>query len=136
MAMYPTPKPKDNEPPLRITARAPELGTANERLDTFVEGENMQIGFNAAFFLDGLKAVTSDSITIEFSSEEGQIRILKDEGDDFLYMLMPIRLTPQDIVPDDESGDFTEPVYPEEFPQDDAEQDEDTPQYDDSEAPF
>ncbi len=96
----------------------------------------MQIGFNAGFFLDGLKAADSNTITVEFSSEEGQIRILKDEGDDFLYMLMPIRLTPQDIVPDDESGDFTEPVYPEEFSQDDAEQDEDTPQYDDSEAPF
>ena len=151
MAMYPTPKPKDNEPPLRITARAPELGTANERLDTFVEGENMQIGFNAAYFIDGLKAVTSDSITIEFSSDEGQTRILKDEGNDFLYMLMPIKLTPQDFVPNDDSEDFTVPEYTDDFPQDDGEnedsQEDDTPQdeaqqdeqaqqYDDSDAPF
>lgn len=136
MAMYLKPKPKPDEVPFRITARAPELGTASEKPNAKVEGAEMQIGFNAGFFLDGLKAADSNTITVEFSSEEGQIRILKDEGDDFLYMLMPIRLTPQDIVPDDESGDFTEPVYPEEFSQDDAEQDEDTPQYDDSDAPF
>ena len=103
----------------------------------------MQIGFNAAYFLDGLKAADSDSITIEFSSDEGQTRILKDEGADFLYMLMPIRLTPQDIVPEDDSADFTAPVYPEEFSQEDDEDSqedytpqEEAPQYDDSDAPF
>ena len=149
MAMYLNPDPEPDKTSLRITARSPEQGTTNEPLNAKVEGEYMQVGFNAGYFLDGLKAAESDSITVEFSSDEGQTRILKDDGDDFLYMLMPIRLTPQDIVPDDDSGDFTEPVYPEEFPQDYDEdsqddeipQDEDsqedyTPQDDDSEAPF
>ena len=111
----------------------------------------MQIGFNAAFFLDGLKAVTSDNINVEFSSDEGQTRILKDEGTDFLYMLMPIKLTPQDIVPEDDSGDFTAAEYTDDFSQEEDEdedsqddyteqaeapQDEQAPQYDDSDAPF
>lgn len=134
-----------SEPRLRITARAPELGTASEVVDASVEGQAMQIGFNAAYFLDGLKAADSDSITIEFSSDEGQTRILKDEGADFLYMLMPIRLTPRDIVPEDDSGDFQPfaPEQPEEFSQDEAEDSQedytpqdDTPQYNDSDAPF
>ena len=146
MAMFlnPNPESESGEPPLRVTARAPELGTASEGLNAHIDGEAMQIGFNAAYFLDGLKAVTSDSITVEFSSDEGQTRILKDEGNDFLYMLMPIKLTPQDIVIDDDSGDFAAAEYSEDFSQDDDEdsQDDDTPQdeqaqqYDDSDAPF
>ena len=58
-------------------------------------------------------------------------------------MLMPIRLTPQDIVPEDDSADFTVPEQPEEFSQDEDEashedytQQEEAPQYDDSDAPF
>ena len=151
MAMFLNPNPDPDKFSLRITARAPELGTASEGLNAHIDGEAMQIGFNAAFFLDGLKAVTSDNINVEFSSDEGQTRILKDEGNDFLYMLMPIKLTPQDIVPDDDSGDFTESSYTDDFQQDDDEnddsqddyteqaeapQDEQAPQYDDSDAPF
>ena len=146
MAMFLNPNPDPDKFSLRITARAPELGTASEGLNAKIEGEGMQIGFNAGFFLDGLKAVTSDSITIEFSSDEGQTRILKDEGDDFLYMLMPIKLTPQDIVPEDDSGDFTAAEYTDDFSQEEDEdedsqddytpQDEQAPQDDDSDAPF
>ena len=148
MAMYLNPDPDSDEPPLRITARAPELGTASEKPNAEVKGAKINIGFNAGFFIDGLKAAESNSITVEFSSEEGQTRILKDDSADFLYMLMPIRLTPQDIVNDDESGDFSAPVYPDEFSQEDDldedlqddenQQDDEAPQYDDSDsdAPF
>ena len=154
MAMYLNPDPTPEEPPLRITARAPELGTASEKPNAKVEGAKMQIGFNTGFFLDGLKAADSTSITVEFSSEEGQTRILKDDSADFLYMLMPVRLTPQDFVPDDESGDFSVSAYTDDFSQDDDEdsqddeiqqddfsqddeiQQDEAPQYDDSDAPF
>ena len=134
----------EEAPKLRITARAPELGTASEVVDASVDGQAMQIGFNAAYFLDGLKAADADSVVVEFSDEEGQARIFRDESEDFLYMLMPIKLTPQDIVNDDDSGDFAAPVYPDDFSQENDSdsqddynpQDEDTSQYDNSDAPF
>ena len=142
MAMILNPNPDPDKPHLRITARAPELGTTSEGLNAKVDGEYMQVGFNAGFFLDGLRAVSSDRITIEFSSDEGQTRILKEDSDDFLYMLMPIRLTPQDLVPEDDSGDFTPAGDTYEFSQDASEQNQDkdsqdeAPQYDYSDAPF
>ena len=129
---------------LRITARAPELGTMSETLDAQIEGAPMQIGFNVTFFMDGVKSVNSESVIIEFSDDEGQTRMLKDEGKDFLYMLMPIRLSPQDIVNDDDAGDFIEPSQPgqqEEAPQEEAPQSHEEPHefgegnYD-SESPF
>ncbi len=134
---------------LRFSARASNLGTTSEIVDAVVEGRPMQIGFNAVFFEDGLKAADAEELVIEFSGEESQTRILKADSADFLYMLMPIRLTPQDIVPEDDAVDFTPTVEPDDFsqanetqeaPEDSQEdfnpQEDPAPQYDDSDAPF
>ena len=89
---------------MRISARAPE-GVAREFLEADITGDSaMQIGFNAAFFLEGLKALGSGDIVIEFSGIEEQTRMMRNESDDFLYMLMPSRLSSQDII-DDELND-------------------------------
>lgn len=132
---------------LRLSARASDLGTTSESVDAVIEGQPMQIGFNAIFFEDGIRAADAEKLVIEFSSEEGQTRILKADTNDFLYMLMPIRLTPQDLVPEDDSGDFTPAADTYEFSQDASEQNQDEAsqedsqddqpqQYDDSDAPF
>ena len=112
---------------MRITARAPELGTASEELEAAVDGSPIQIGFNVSYFLDGLKAVNSEEVIIEFSEEEGQTRMYKDEGDDFLYMLMPIRLTDQDIVDEPEEPVQEDQPAPEESLPSPEEHTEDSP---------
>ena len=91
---------------LKITARAPEFGTASETLNAEIGGGSLQIGFNVAYFLDGLKAIGKEVAVIEFSGEEGQTRMKREGSDDFLYMLMPARLSTQDIMTEEEQGDF------------------------------
>ncbi|MBR0250584.1 MAG: DNA polymerase III subunit beta [Synergistaceae bacterium] len=88
---------------MRIYARSPE-GVARESLKADITGGAMQVGFNAAFFLEGLKALGSGDIVIEFSGTEEQTRMMRNDSDDFLYMLMPSRLSPMDII-DDELDD-------------------------------
>ncbi|MBQ9403479.1 MAG: hypothetical protein IJU15_00680, partial [Synergistaceae bacterium] len=92
---------------VRITARSPDMGTSSEFFDATVEGGYMQIGFNVSYFQDGLKALGSGDIVIEFSDEEGQCRMYRSESDDFLYMLMPVRLSNQDAMTAEEIGDFS-----------------------------
>ena len=97
---------------MRISARAPE-GVAREFLEADITGNPMQIGFNAAFFLEGLKALGPGNIVIEFSGTEEQTRMMRNESNDFLYMLMPSRLSPMDIIDDelddsDDSNDNSE----------------------------
>lgn len=107
---------------IRIAARAQEHGTTTEFLDADVQGNFMQIGFNNQYLLDGLKAVNAESIAIEFSSDEGQTRIYNENGREFLYMLMPIRLMPQDLVndeyPEEDTPSQPEPEEQNEQPQD------------------
>ena len=92
---------------LRITARAPELGTAIETFTANNEGETLHLGFNVGYFMDGLKALGAEQAVIEFSGEEGQTRMKREGSEDFLYMLMPARLSTQDAVTAEELGDFT-----------------------------
>lgn len=87
---------------LRMTARAPDLGTALEVLDATIDGDPLQIGFNAGYLEDGLKALGSGESMIEFNGEEGQTRITQSDNGSFLYMLMPARLSPQDLADEDE----------------------------------
>lgn len=99
---------------LKITARAPEKGTASENLTAEINGEFMQIGFNVAYFLDGLKILGPGEVYIEFSDEEGQSRMKRSEDDNLLYMLMPARLSAQDKIAEDEMGEFENNYVPEE----------------------
>ena len=92
---------------VRITARAPDVGTAVENMHAEIEGSYIQLGFNVGYFQDGLKAMGSGEIVIEFSGEEEQARMYRDSSNDFLYMLMPARLSIQDAMTEEEIGDFS-----------------------------
>ncbi len=65
------------------------------------------MGFNVAYFMDGLKALGNEQAVIEFSGEEGQTRMKRDGSEDFLYMLMPARLSTQDAITEEETADFS-----------------------------
>ena len=103
---------------LKITARAPEKGTASEIINAEISGEVMNIGFNVNYFMDGLKVMGPDEVYIEFSDEEGQARMKRMKGDavdqDLLYMLMPARLSAQDRIADDEMNEINNTDAPEE----------------------
>ena len=49
---------------------------------------------------------------MDFNGGEGQTRLLREGSEDFLYMLMPTRLSPQDLMEDEEAeaGPGQEPL--------------------------
>lgn len=100
---------------LKLTGKAPEFGTVVETLDATVDGEPMKAGFNVTFMQDGLKSVGIDEVKMNLNGEAGQMTLLREGSDDFLYMLMPTRITEQDMIdPEEEfSQDGETPVAPE-----------------------
>lgn len=85
----------------KMTTRAQDFGTTVEEIeDVEITGNTLQVGFNAGYLQDGLKALQPGEIKIEFNGEEGQTRITQEDSDNFLYMLMPARFSPQDIMDD------------------------------------
>ena len=89
----------------KLTGRAPEFGTAAEVLDANVDGDGLKVGFNVGFLQDGLKSINFDSIKMTLNGEAGQMTVRRDGSDDFLYMLMPVRITEQDMLDDEEQDE-------------------------------
>ena len=68
------------------------MGRATETFNTRVEGENFEIGLNSRYLLDALKAAETEQVQILFNGPNNGVLIKPLEGDDFKYMIMPMRL--------------------------------------------
>ena len=68
------------------------VGRATENFPISLEGEEFEIGLNSRYLIEALKAAESDTVKIEFSGPSAGVLIKPAEGEDFLYMIMPMRL--------------------------------------------
>ncbi|MDO5334537.1 MAG: DNA polymerase III subunit beta [Coriobacteriia bacterium] len=68
-----------------------DVGNAQEALEGTVEGETVSIAFNHQFLLDGLASVKTDHVYVDLA---GSMRpgILRSTEEDFLYLIMPVRV--------------------------------------------
>jgi DNA polymerase III subunit beta len=76
---------------LTVSAHTQDVGEARESLPVSYAGEPLEIGFNAEFLRDGLESVGDESVRVKLISPLRPGLIL-GESDDFLYLIMPIRL--------------------------------------------
>jgi len=74
-----------------VSAVTQDVGEARESLPAPYNGDPMEIGFNAEFLRDGLDSVDSDSIKFKLISPL-RPAVLEGESDDYVYLIMPIRL--------------------------------------------
>jgi DNA polymerase-3 subunit beta len=76
---------------LMIIAQAQDEGEAFEEIDIKYDSEPVEVSYNAAYIMDVLKVIESDTIEIKLISSMNP-GIIKGKGnDDFLYIVMPIR---------------------------------------------
>ena len=68
------------------------LGTSNDKLACKTEGDRVEIGFNNVFLLDALKACSVEDVKITLNGPISPITILPLEGDNFLFLVLPVRL--------------------------------------------
>lgn len=71
---------------------ATAMGRATETFETQLEGENFEIGLNSRYLLEALKAVEDEQVQILFNGGNAGVIISQLNGDDFKYMIMPMRL--------------------------------------------
>jgi DNA polymerase III subunit beta len=79
---------------LEVTASSPEYGEAKECIEAPYEQEAVQIGFNAQYLLDFLRAAnTTTSIRMHVKDGESaaEFRPCGDDGGQNRYILMPLR---------------------------------------------
>ena len=76
---------------LTVSAQTQDVGEAHESLPIAYAGEPLEIGFNAEFLKDGLESITDETARLKLISPL-RPGLLHGESDDFLYLIMPIRL--------------------------------------------
>ncbi len=74
-----------------VVARTHEVGESKESMPVAYSGEPLEIGFNAEFLREGLESVEGDDVRLKLISPL-RPTVLTDEGGDFTYLVMPIRL--------------------------------------------
>ena len=76
---------------LTVIARTHEVGESKESMPAPFSGDTLEIGFNADFLRDGLESVDGDDIRLKLISPL-RPAVLQGDGDEFTYLVMPIRL--------------------------------------------
>ncbi|MEO8289409.1 MAG: DNA polymerase III subunit beta [Gaiellaceae bacterium] len=76
---------------LTVSAQTQDVGEVRESLPISYSGDTIEIGFNAEFLRDGLESVGDDTVRFKLISPL-RPGLLHGESDDFLYLIMPIRL--------------------------------------------
>jgi DNA polymerase-3 subunit beta len=76
---------------LTVSVQAQDVGEARETMPAPFRGEPLEIGFNADFLRDGIESVDADEIDLKLISPL-RPGLIRSEADDFLYLIMPIRL--------------------------------------------
>ena len=71
---------------------ATSMGRATETFNTKLEGESFEIGLNSRYLLEALRAIDDENITILFNGPNAGVVINPVEGNEFTYMIMPMRL--------------------------------------------
>ena len=68
------------------------IGKASDECACETIGESIRIGFNNKFLSDALKNTDTDEVRLELSGTLAPMRVLPPEGDDYLFLVLPMRL--------------------------------------------
>lgn len=68
------------------------IGKAYDEISSSLTGEKVEIGFNYRYLLDALKATECDEVRIFLNGPLSPMRICPPDGDNFLFLVLPVRL--------------------------------------------
>ena len=78
---------------LELVAIAQDVGQAHESVDATYIGNDLTVAFNPEYLLDGLEVSPGDEVRLD-TVDALKPAILRGVGDeDFLYLLMPVRVS-------------------------------------------
>lgn len=78
---------------VELTVVSQEIGQATEEVEAKYEGDGITVAFNPAYLIDGLESVPAGDVLIEMLEANKPAVLRPDDGDDFLYLIMPVRVS-------------------------------------------
>lgn len=80
-----------------LNVMTPDLGEGHDELELAYDGEELEIGFNAAYLLEVLRYMPTEDVKLTFKAPEraATVEPIVDQGEeelDYLCLVMPLRL--------------------------------------------
>ena len=76
---------------LKISSNA-ELGDVEEELDASLNGDPVDIAFNARYITDVIRNVPDEDLCMKFNSSVSPCVVVPQQGDEYLYLILPVRV--------------------------------------------
>ncbi len=78
---------------LELVAVTQDVGQAHESMQAGYQGEALTVAFNPEYLIDGIEVAPGDELTLETVDELKPALLRSVEDEDFLYLLMPVRVS-------------------------------------------
>ena len=79
------------EKKIYISSQSPDLGEYKSFMPAKITGKQIGVSFNYRFLLEGINEIKTTEISLELIGEESPVLVKPTEGDDYLYVVMPIK---------------------------------------------
>ncbi len=76
---------------VHIYSDNPVVGKAEETMQAVIEGDDIEIAFNASYLIDVLKTINSESFILELNDSLKPALVREPDNEDFLYVITPVR---------------------------------------------
>lgn len=77
---------------LEITTKSSVFGDAREEIAVDYEGDNLNIGFNATYFLDALNSTVDDNVFLYLEHDLSPALLSFNDSKDYINVIMPVRV--------------------------------------------
>lgn len=77
---------------VQVSAKTPELGEAHETLPVEDCTGSVRIGFDARLLIEAVAHIETESLSVEFSGELNPVLIKPKDSEDYISLIMPMRL--------------------------------------------
>jgi DNA polymerase-3 subunit beta len=78
---------------IELTVITQDWGQATEEVDAKYDGSEMTVAFNPNYLIDGVEAIISEDVQLETLDALKPATLRPTEGADYLYLLMPVRVS-------------------------------------------
>ena len=69
-----------------------DIGDIRENITISLKGNDLSIAFNARYFTEALRVTTDEFLKLSFSSSVAPCIITGNDSDEFLYLILPVRI--------------------------------------------
>ncbi len=76
---------------MELTATHPDLGTARDVIDVDYSGEDFTVIVNAAYLIEAIGAIDTDTVALEFHEEGAPVILRPIPSKDYFNLVMPMR---------------------------------------------